>query len=647
MQRRELLKTIALGTGALGTGLMQPSGLRADAAAASASESAVEKNGVKFWLENSLTRVYPNSPVGSAAIPALTTARNARLSFQACFRNLKDCSIRVRATVEGADDLRSASAARRLRAAAAVEHRCAARRTGWRRPCAGLGARPALSRTDGPRRPGGERHILDHALDTCRRESWRARNSRAAHGRRHVSLSRLDRRKTRERASCPCASNVRPLVLQKRKDFPATNWISADSIWEYYKIEPFSERFWQLADAYIKNLTDHNFNTIYSPIFNARHEILKRPGPTAARSPRCRRQVRVRLQRRAPVDRPRAEARRRARRVDALLHARSDERPVSAAHLRTLGQARPAAVAAGDQRRLADLSQVSRAVPAAVQVGARRRRRCSSARSSTAPTSRTATCRWPTTARPARMLRELAPWMKVIDAMSEPRFATEGLSDMPIPSIATALLFREAKCPAWVYFCCGPRGRFLQRLHDTPLAKLRMAGWLFYKLDAKGFLHWGHNYWFKFCTERDRRPVPRPRRRRVARAAVRRSVCRLPRRRWPDRFDPLGSLRRIAAGLRDAAIGRHQPRRPDARRAQELRRFSEERSSGSKPPFKKSCRNGGRGPVEKWAGRNLRWAVSEIRLVLSLVTIFERPASLRTGLVSSSITAVLVSPEHD
>ena len=27
-----------------------------------------------------------------------------------------------------------------------------------------------------------------------------------------------------------------------------------------------------------------------------------------------------------------------------------------------------------------------------------------------------------------------------------------------------------------------------------------MAGWLFYKLGAKGFLHWGHNYWYVFCT---------------------------------------------------------------------------------------------------------------------------------------------------
>jgi hypothetical protein len=32
---------------------------------------------------------------------------------------------------------------------------------------------------------------------------------------------------------------------------------------------------------------------------------------------------------------------------------------------------------------------------------------------------------------------------------------------------------------------------------DTPLAKIRMSGWLFYRLGARGFLHWGYNCWQK------------------------------------------------------------------------------------------------------------------------------------------------------
>ncbi len=99
------------------------------------------------------------------------------------------------------------------------------------------------------------------------------------------------------------------------------------------------------------------------------------------------------------------------------------------------------------------------------------------------------------------MLRELAPWMKVSDALSHVEFGREGLTDNPIPVISSARDYASAGIPSWTYFCCGPRGRFLNRLIDTPLPKMRMAGWLFYKLGALGFLHWGYNYWYKSQTQ--------------------------------------------------------------------------------------------------------------------------------------------------
>jgi len=99
------------------------------------------------------------------------------------------------------------------------------------------------------------------------------------------------------------------------------------------------------------------------------------------------------------------------------------------------------------------------------------------------------------------MLKDLAPWMKVADALSDIRFGLEGLTDMPIPSISVAKSFIEAGIPSCAYFCCGPRGKYLQRLMDTPLAKIAMSGWLFHKLRALGFLHWGYNYWHKSQTQ--------------------------------------------------------------------------------------------------------------------------------------------------
>ena len=105
-------------------------------------------------------------------------------------------------------------------------------------------------------------------------------------------------------------------------------------------------------------------------------------------------------------------------------------------------------------------------------------------------------------ARARAMLRDLAPWMRVCDALSEIDFAREGLVDMPIPSIRTTRQFIREGIPCWTYFCCGPRGKYLNRLMDTPLSKIRMSGWLFYRTSVRGFLHWGYNYWYESQTRR-------------------------------------------------------------------------------------------------------------------------------------------------
>jgi hypothetical protein len=103
--------------------------------------------------------------------------------------------------------------------------------------------------------------------------------------------------------------------------------------------------------------------------------------------------------------------------------------------------------------------------------------------------------------RARELLRELAPWMKVMDALSDVRYGREGLTDIPIPMVSAAQAYRNEKIPHWVYFCCSPHGPWINRFFDTPLPKVRMSGWLFYRLEAKGFLHWGFNYWHKIEQE--------------------------------------------------------------------------------------------------------------------------------------------------
>jgi hypothetical protein len=100
--------------------------------------------------------------------------------------------------------------------------------------------------------------------------------------------------------------------------------------------------------------------------------------------------------------------------------------------------------------------------------------------------------------RARQVLQDYAPWMKVMDALSDIRYGKEGLTDMPVPMVSAAQGYIDAKIPHWVYYCCEPTGPWLNRFQDTPLPKIRMAGWLFYRLGAKGFLHWGFNYWDVF-----------------------------------------------------------------------------------------------------------------------------------------------------
>ena len=65
-----------------------------------------------------------------------------------------------------------------------------------------------------------------------------------------------------------------------------------------------------------------------------------------------------------------------------------------------------------------------------------------------------------------------------MDAMHEVNYATNGLTDTPIALLPAVPTFLATGLPVWAYFCCQPRGRFVNRLLDTPLAKIRMSGWI-------------------------------------------------------------------------------------------------------------------------------------------------------------------------
>lgn len=94
-----------------------------------------------------------------------------------------------------------------------------------------------------------------------------------------------------------------------------------------------------------------------------------------------------------------------------------------------------------------------------------------------------------------RLIAEFAPWMRITEAVGDDGFGPDRVIDVPIARIDHTRAFLEAGRHPWAYYCCWPRGLYLNRLLDTPLPKIRMSGWLLYALGAQGFLHWGYNYW--------------------------------------------------------------------------------------------------------------------------------------------------------
>ena len=290
---------------------------------------------------------------------------------------------------------------------------------------------------------------------------------------------------------------VSSLVVQPRKDFPVTHWFYADALCDWYKLEPWEDRLWEMARSYIQDLIDHGNNCVYVPIFTPPTDGVKRPtqllkvttpseGKYEFDFSDVRKWVKLALECGAEyfewthlfsqwgvknairIYRDNADK-------ESLLWPPETE-ATSDVYRNFLSQFLPAfhefLLSEGIfEQSFFHLSDE----PHGEQIVDYRAARA--------------------------VLAELAPWMRVMDALSDVAYAVEGLTDIPIPSIGVARKFQEAGVDAWAYFCCGPRGPYLNRFTDTPLAKIRMSGWLFYKLRAQGFLHWGYNYWYKSQTQ--------------------------------------------------------------------------------------------------------------------------------------------------
>ena len=84
----------------------------------------------------------------------------------------------------------------------------------------------------------------------------------------------------------------------------------------------------------------------------------------------------------------------------------------------------------------------------------------------------------------------------IMDALSNYEFYSDGLVDLPIPANNHITPFLENNVQnLWTYYCCGQWEKVSNRFIAMPSARNRSIGMQMYKHSIVGFLHWGYNFY--------------------------------------------------------------------------------------------------------------------------------------------------------
>lgn len=443
-------------------------------------------NLIQTWISSSLERIYPGTRSAESLCPVMTVARNERFSFQVVFRHGGE-----------ADKALAEPQPIALRVAESAGWSVRIRRVGYvpvrhrnwmavEHDSDGFHELPGyvpdpLFEEDSMLLPPLETHAFWVSVSPPEEGVPCGDKAIVLECLRDGAVFQKHRVEVR----------VVDFMISPRRDFRVTHWFYCDALLDFYRLEAFEERFWTMLGRYLRNLVDHGQDTIYVPLFTPSLDGMKRPTQL----------VKV-LSKGAPWQFCWEDVKRfiKVAKEAGITHF---EWP----HLFTQwGCASAITVYEGqgfDEKRLWPEGQpatspryrefLATLLPElhlflesegllAVSMfhlsdepGIKDYANYESARG---------------------MIRELAPWLKVMDALSEIDFARAGLIDMPVVAVDHLQSFLSSDIPCWAYHSCAQRGLYYNRLLDTPLAKIRMGGWLFHRLGLHGFLHWGANYWY-------------------------------------------------------------------------------------------------------------------------------------------------------
>lgn len=443
---------------------------------------------MNVWLTTSLHRIFPQSPSGKDSVLQLIAARNSRISFQVGFHsNMKD-QTHIECTMPEGGKLHP-----QIRYAGLVplQHFTTDVRP---EEMDGIGYLPGL--IPEPLYPLTKVEANPYAS----RSFWINLQVPAdmKPGLHQYPLV-LQWKKGKEiiTKKLILKLQVSKLVLQPRKNFGVTHWWRGEATKIYYKTEMFDERWWKLTEAQMKNLYEHGTDVAFVQHFFEQQVVFKEPCQMLIVEETSKGKYAFDWSRvKRFVDLCKKTGFRKFEwahlwlywGVEKAMHIYSEKEgkyqliwdtvlpAFSDTYLNFLKQFLPSFHDFLQQEDILNTSYFHLSdEPWPEHVANYKKAR--------------------------QVLRELAPWMKVMDALSDIRYGREHLTDIPVPILTSAHEYLKEKIPHWVYYCTGPRDRWLNRFFDTPLPKIRMAGWLFYRFRADGFLHWGYNHWHKLDSE--------------------------------------------------------------------------------------------------------------------------------------------------
>ncbi len=270
-----------------------------------------------------------------------------------------------------------------------------------------------------------------------------------------------------------------------------TNWFnfSAANLTRFYKVEEYSDAYWQLLENIGRVMADHRQNVILTPVSRLAEPTLS--GGT----------IRYGFER---LDRW-VETFRRAGLIGTIegghLLSRSGgffSPIVVPAYVVEQGRIVRRSLAPDDPRAEAYLRSFLRALYAHLKARGWEGRYIQHIHDE--PHDREA----PVYNRYAKIIRESLPGIPTIDAVSlrqDISFFAD-VCDIWVPVLGSfdheLERIREHVAgggQAWFYTCISPQGRYLNRFTDYPLLKVRLLHWLNFRHNLTGFLHWGGNYW--------------------------------------------------------------------------------------------------------------------------------------------------------